>query len=201
MPVHLQGFTEIDTAASTAVAVNADTGMVQISLSGADEGTYTFSDDGSGQTSDQIGLDLDRVSLSSQASARSAIAKIDLAINAVSAERGKVGALINRMTHSIAFSQNEIENMTASESTIRDTDIAQSASDLARHEILTNTSTVMLSHASNHSRPAPDSVVARAAPTWACGCVARRRLSATGRSRVDLQASAVDPTMIISIPV
>ena len=94
MPVHLQGFTEIDTAASTAVAGNADTGMVQISLSGADEGTYTFSDDGSGQTSDQIGLDLDRVSLSSQASARSAIAKIDLAINAVSAERGKVGALI-----------------------------------------------------------------------------------------------------------
>jgi flagellin-like hook-associated protein FlgL len=187
--------------------------MVQISLSGADEGTYTFSDDGSGQTSDQIGLDLpdlrssgdlldlDRVSLSSQASARSAIAKIDLAINAVSAGRGKVGALINRMTHSIAFSQNEIENMTASESTIRDTDIAQSASDLARHEILTNTSTVMFDHASNHSRPAPDSVVARAAPTWACGCVARRRLSATGRSRVDLQASAVDPTMIISIPV
>ncbi|HCL29026.1 MAG TPA: hypothetical protein DIC52_11380 [Candidatus Latescibacteria bacterium] len=201
MPVHLQGFTEIDTAASTAVAGNADTGMVQISLSGADEGTYTFSDDGSGQTSDQIGLDLDRVSLSSQASARSAIAKIDLAINAVSAERGKVGALINRMTHSIAFSQNKIENMMASESTIRDTDIAQSASDLARHEILTITSTVMLSHASNHSRPAPDSVVARAAPTWACGCVARRRLSATGRSRVDLQASAVDPTMIISIPV
>lgn len=139
--------------------------------------------------------------ISPTASARSAIAKIDLAINAVSAGRGKVGALINRMTHSIAFSQNEIENMTASESTIRDTDIAQSASDLARHEILTNTSTVMLSHASNHSRPAPDSVVARAAPTWACGCVARRRLSATGRSRVDLQASAVDPTMIISIPV
>ena len=105
------------------------------------------------------------------------------------------------MTHSITFSQNKIENMMASESTIRDTDIAQSASDLARHEILTITSTVMLSHASNHSRPAPDSVVARAAPTWACGCVARRRLSATGRSRVDLQASAVDPTMIISIPV
>ena len=106
MPFHLQGFTEIDTAASTAVAVNAATGMVQISLSGADEGTYTFSDDSSGQTSDQIGLDppdlrssgdlldLDRVSLSSQASARSPIAKIDLAINAVSAERGKVGALI-----------------------------------------------------------------------------------------------------------
>ena len=78
--------------------------------------------------------------ISPTASARSAIAKIDLAINAVSAGRGKVGALINRMTHSIAFSQNEIENMTASESTIRDTDIAQSASDLARHEILTNTS-------------------------------------------------------------
>ena len=34
------------------------------------------------------------VSVSSQASARSPIAKIDLAINAVSAERGKVGALI-----------------------------------------------------------------------------------------------------------
>ena len=72
----------------------------------------------------------------------------------MTAQRGKVGALLNRLSHSISFSENEIENMTASESTIRDADMARAASDLARSEILNNTSTLMLSSAFDHSRQA-----------------------------------------------
>ena len=61
---------------------------------------------------------------------------------------------LNRLTHSISFSENEIENMTASESTIRDTDMARAASEMARNEILSNTSTIMLSQAFANSRQA-----------------------------------------------
>jgi flagellin-like hook-associated protein FlgL len=44
--------------------------------------------------------------------------------------------------------------MIASESTIREADMARAASDLARSEILNNTSTLMLSSAFDHSRQA-----------------------------------------------
>jgi flagellin len=99
-------------------------------------------------------LNLDAVSLSSQPGARKALDQIDLAIEAVSNARGTMGALLNRLTHSISFSENEIENMTASESTIRDTDMARSAIELARNDILNNTSTVMLSQTFTNSRQA-----------------------------------------------
>lgn len=72
----------------------------------------------------------------------------------MTAQRGKVGALLNRLSHSISFSENKIENMIASESTIREADMARAASDLARSEILNNTSTLMLSSAFDHSRQA-----------------------------------------------
>jgi flagellin len=72
----------------------------------------------------------------------------------LTAQRGKVGALLNRLSHSISFSENKIENMIASESTIREADMARAASDLARSEILNNTSTLMLSSAFDHSRQA-----------------------------------------------
>jgi flagellin len=72
----------------------------------------------------------------------------------LTAQRGKVGALLNRLSHCISFSENKIENMIASESTIREADMARAASDLARSEILNNTSTLMLSSAFDHSRQA-----------------------------------------------
>ena len=45
----LAGFVEVDDAASTSMADNAITGVVGISLSGAEQGTYTFIDDSSGK--------------------------------------------------------------------------------------------------------------------------------------------------------
>ena len=89
-------------------------------------------------------LNLDTVSLSSQSGARRSMAPLDQAIEAVSLERGKLGALSNRLDHSISFSENELENIGNSESTIRDTDLALATTALTRAQILTQASTGLL---------------------------------------------------------
>lgn len=139
-----------DLEGETIVVEDTDGGFFQVgpSLSPADQIAFDLPDlRASGDL-----LNLDKVSMSSQTSARAAIQRIDQAIFTVSAERGRIGALLNRLTHSISFSANEIENMTASESTLRDADMAHSASELARNEILSSTSTIMLSQAFANSR-------------------------------------------------
>ncbi|MGG2953024.1 flagellin [Geobacillus stearothermophilus] len=59
-----------------------------------------------------------------QASAKAAITTIDAAIKAVSEERGKLGALQNRLEHTINNLGTSSENLTAAESRIRDVDYA-----------------------------------------------------------------------------
>jgi flagellin len=99
-------------------------------------------------------LDLDSIPLSSQLSARESLAKIDSAIEQLSNERGKIGAMQNRLSYSIQFSENEIESIQASESALRDSDIALETSNLSKAQILSQTSTAMLTQAFDNSRRA-----------------------------------------------
>ncbi|MBI2502935.1 MAG: flagellin [Candidatus Latescibacteria bacterium] len=101
---------------------------------------------GSGET-----LGLDQLSINSQSAARQALDGLDQAIAAVSGERGKLGAVQNRLSHTISFSENEIENIQASEASIRDTDIAQEATELSRSRILLQGSSSMLIQANVRS--------------------------------------------------
>jgi len=89
-------------------------------------------------------LQVDKVVLSTQASARRALSQLEVALNRVALERGRIGGLSNRLGHSISFSENEILNMAESESTIRDADVAKVASDFSRADILRQTSSAML---------------------------------------------------------
>ena len=81
-------------------------------------------------------LDLSLLSIGAQDSARAAIGKIDQAIGRLTTVRGEVGAISNRLTHTLDFTANAIERVNASESTVRDTDYAWETSLLARNEIL-----------------------------------------------------------------
>ena len=72
---------------------------------------------------------------------------IDDAIATVSAARGDLGALQNRFEHTIANLGVAVENLTASESRIRDTDMASEMASLTRHQILTQAGTAMLAQA------------------------------------------------------
>jgi len=94
---------------------------------------------------DSAGLGLSGVSLS--AGATSAIAAIDTAIKGVSTARATLGAYQNRFEHTINNINVAVENLSASESRIRDTDMAQEMVSFTRSQILTQAGTSMLAQA------------------------------------------------------
>ena len=92
-------------------------------------------------------LNLNTVSLGTQASARSSIARIDQAIDNTSQARGDLGSIMNRLQHTINFTDNSIENSTNSESALRDTDMAAEVTLFTRSQILSQAATAMLAQA------------------------------------------------------
>ncbi|WP_108664230.1 flagellin [Euzebya rosea] len=89
-------------------------------------------------------------SFSSGASAASdAIAVIDAAISQVSSFRGTLGATQNRLEHTINNLQVATENLSASESRIRDVDMAAEMTNFTRNQILSQAGTAMLSQANS----------------------------------------------------
>lgn len=84
-----------------------------------------------------------------------AIDGIDKAISSVSSQRAKLGAYQNRLEHTINNLNVAVENLSASESRIRDTDMAQEMVSFTRSQILSQAGTSMLAQANQ----APQSVL------------------------------------------
>ncbi len=85
--------------------------------------------------------------VSSQKTANKAIKTFDDAINAVSSERSKLGALQNRLEHTINNLSTSSENLTSAESRIRDVDMAAEIMELTKNSILAQASQAMLAQA------------------------------------------------------
>ena len=86
------------------------------------------------------------------ANARSAIDTVDNAISQISTARAQLGAYQNRFEHTINNLNVAVENLSASESRIRDTDMAQEMVGFTRNQILTQAGTSMLSQANQASQ-------------------------------------------------
>ena len=97
------------------------------------------------------GLNLGRVLVASIGSARQALASTDRAITNVENERGKMGAVQNRLDVTIAYTESEIESIQASEASIRDADIAVEVTEFSRRQILLQSSNAMLVQANASS--------------------------------------------------
>jgi len=80
-------------------------------------------------------------------SASTAITSLDTAIQTVSTNRANLGAVQNRLEHTISNLSVATENLSASESRIRDTDMAQEMVSFTRSQILTQAGTAMLAQA------------------------------------------------------
>jgi flagellin len=80
---------------------------------------------------------------------------VQAAITTVSTKRGDLGALQNRFEHTINNLNVAVENLSASESRIRDTDMAQEMVEFTRSQILSQAGTAMLAQANQ----APQSVL------------------------------------------
>lgn len=87
------------------------------------------------------------VDLTGQASASAAITTIDTAIRKVSSERAKLGAVQNRLEHTINNLGTTSENLTASEARIRDVDMAKEMMEFTKNSILQQAATAMLAQA------------------------------------------------------
>ena len=96
-------------------------------------------------SNDVFGIDLSTLDVTTAPG--TAITDIDSAISQVSTNRATLGATQNRMEHTIANLQVAVENLSASESRIRDTDMAQEMVQFTRHQIMTQAGTAMLAQA------------------------------------------------------
>ncbi|GLW35572.1 flagellin [Actinoplanes regularis] len=81
-----------------------------------------------------------------------AIKAIDSAIRSVSDTRANLGAYQNRFEHTINNLNVAVENLSASESRIRDTDVAAEMVTFTRNQILTQAGTSMLSQANQSAQ-------------------------------------------------
>lgn len=92
-------------------------------------------------------LGLDAIDISTQEGAGNAIAVINAAIEKVSTSRSDLGAIQNRLDHTINNLGVTTENMTAAESRIRDVDMAEEMMQFTKNNILTQASQAMLAQA------------------------------------------------------
>ncbi|SDY58267.1 flagellin [Evansella caseinilytica] len=96
---------------------------------------------------DVVTLGIENLSVMTNADANEAIFLLDKAINILSDARAKLGAVQNRLEHTINNLQITHENLTAAESRIRDADMALEMTEFTRNNILNQSATAMLAQA------------------------------------------------------
>ena len=92
-------------------------------------------------------LDLNSVDISTRDGAAKAMEKIKNAINTVSTSRGKLGAIQNRLEHTINNLGVTTENITSAESRIRDVDMAKEMMNYTKNSVLVQSAQAMLAQA------------------------------------------------------
>ena len=118
---------------------------------GANEGqTMEFTIDD--MSAAALGVDGNKVDLATQDGAQKATTTIDAAIKKVSAQRSKLGAVQNRLEHTIANLDTASENTQTSESRIRDTDMAEEMVAYSKNNILLQAGQSMLAQANQSNQ-------------------------------------------------
>lgn len=85
--------------------------------------------------------------ITSATNASKAITSIDSAMEKVSSERAKLGAVQNRLEYTISNLDNTAENLTSAESTLRDVDMAKEMMEYSKNNILSQAAQSMISQA------------------------------------------------------
>jgi flagellin len=131
----------IDDMRASALGISGSTGAaatVANAVFTAGTADVTNSDNSEGENA---------LDVSTFAKATAAIEVIDKAITTVSAERSKLGAFQNRLEHTINNLGTTSENLTASESRIRDVDMAKEMMEFTKNNILSQAAQAMLAQA------------------------------------------------------
>ncbi|HCH82103.1 MAG TPA: flagellar hook protein [Eubacterium sp.] len=140
---------EADKTATTSVNLKPSTTAtgkgIELQI-GANEGqTMSFTLDD--MSADALGVGSGSVDLSTQDKAKTATTTIDAAIKKVSKARGQMGAVQNRLEHTINNLDTASENLQTAESRIRDTDMAEEMVNYSKNSILAQAGQSMLAQA------------------------------------------------------
>ena len=98
---------------------------------------------------DAQGLGISTQNLTNQANAVAALAAIQASVGTLGTAQGKVGAAMNRLQFAISQAQTLSVNVQASESRIRDADIASEAANLTKYNVLQQSGLAALAQANN----------------------------------------------------
>ena len=137
----------IDGTLSSSVADANNHILIQIGLDNSANSRIDLNTQLKLNSIDSTQLEIHELSVTASSEALTALDKINDAIASITASRGKVGAVQNRLTRSIANLSVSVENLTAAESSIRDADIAEEVAELTRNQILVQTATAMVGQA------------------------------------------------------
>lgn len=110
--------------------------------------------DASKADANSAALGVNLTSVADKASAQNSLTAIDQAIVSVSAMRADFGAIQNRLQSTISNIAVSTENMSAANSRIRDTDIAEETAELTKNNILLNAGTSVLAQANQSAQSA-----------------------------------------------
>ena len=124
--------------------------VLQVGSEGNDDNTIKFNID----KMDAAGLGVDQIDISDAtgAAARGSIDTIKAALTKVSQQRSDLGAIQNRLEHTINNLDNVVENTTAAEAQIRDTDMASEMVRFSNNNILAQAGTAMLAQANQSNQ-------------------------------------------------
>ena len=93
------------------------------------------------------GLGLEKLDITTEENAGASLDKINAAINTVSSPRASMGALQNRLEHTINNLDVSVENLSAANSRIRDTDMAKEMMNYTKMNVLVQSAQAMLAQA------------------------------------------------------
>jgi flagellin len=150
-----------DLATKTIVVTGSGAATLQVGANSTANDTLgvTFADV---QASSSTGLNLNSAGsvdwtsnatvVASNTASQALITQLDGAITTLNTVRGNLGASQNRLEHTVASLGVSVENLTASESRVRDADIASLSSKMASFQILQQAGTAVLSQANQSSQ-------------------------------------------------
>ena len=92
-------------------------------------------------------LGLDSSSLTNQANAALALTAISSAISSVSAQRGQIGASINRLTAASAVITSQVQNLTSASNGIMNADVGKTVANMTQYNVLQSTGMAALQQA------------------------------------------------------
>ena len=140
------GLKLIDGSLASSVSATSHT-LIQIGIDSTANSRIDLNTQINLKSIDSTQLEIHNLSVTASAEALTSLDRINDAIGSITASRGKVGAVQNRLTRSIANLSVSVENLTAAESSIRDADIAEEVAELTRNQILVQTATAMVGQA------------------------------------------------------